>query len=135
MQCYMWQVNTTIFYIPQWDQSDERDQLSSLLIFSTIGSQEFFLIPEENYVEEEPNSSEVLIDPTITEKVEQLTLLQRKKTCGRKRWKLDCTPSGRKSAEYCREKDLRIIIVVETRIDRENNANLEKKVRSLGCSC
>ena len=46
---------------------------------NTMSSQEFFLIPKENYVEEQTKSSEVLFDPTITEKAKQLTLLQRQK--------------------------------------------------------
>ena len=57
----------------------DADQLSCLLIYNTMSSQEFILIPKENYVEEQPNSSEVLFDPTISEKAKQLTLLQRQK--------------------------------------------------------
>ena len=49
-----------------------------------MSSQEFILIPKENYVEEQPKSTEVLFDPTISEKAKQLTLLQRQKpTVGR----------------------------------------------------
>ena len=44
-----------------------------------MSSQEFILIPKENYVEDQPKSSEVLFDPTISEKAKQLTLLQRQK--------------------------------------------------------
>ena len=43
-------------------------------------SQEFILIPKENYVEEQRKSSEVLFNPTISEKAKQLTLLQRQKS-------------------------------------------------------
>ena len=42
-----------------------------------MSSKEFFLIPKENYVEEQLRSSEVLFNPTISEKGKQLTLLQR----------------------------------------------------------
>ena len=44
-----------------------------------MSSQEFILIPKENYSEEQPKSSEVLFDPTISDKAKQLTLLQRQK--------------------------------------------------------
>ena len=44
-----------------------------------MSSQEFILIPEENYVEEQPKSSEVLFNPTISERAKQLTLLHRQK--------------------------------------------------------
>ena len=44
-----------------------------------MSSQEFFLIPEENYAEEHTESSDVSFDPKITEKAKQLTLLQRQK--------------------------------------------------------
>ena len=44
-----------------------------------MSSQEFILFPKENYVEEQPNSSEVLFNPTIGEKAKQLTLLQGEK--------------------------------------------------------
>ena len=41
-------------------------------------SQEFILT-RINFFEEQPQSSEVLFDPTITEKAKQLTFLQRQK--------------------------------------------------------
>ena len=44
-----------------------------------MSSQEFILIPKKNYVEEQPKSSEVLFNPTISEKAKQLPLLQRQK--------------------------------------------------------
>lgn len=44
-----------------------------------MSSQEFILIPKENYVTEYPKTSEILYDPTIAEKAKQLTMLQREK--------------------------------------------------------
>ena len=41
------------------------------------GAQKLFLNPQGNFVAEQPKTSEVLIDPTITRKAKQLTLLQR----------------------------------------------------------
>ena len=50
-----------------------------------MSSQDFTLTPKENYVEDQPKSSEVLFDPTISEKAKQLTLLERQKpTVGKK---------------------------------------------------
>ena len=40
-------------------------------------SQEFILIPKENYIKQQPKSSEILEDATINEKAKLLTLLQR----------------------------------------------------------
>ena len=79
-----------------------------------MSSQEFILIPEENYVEEQPKSSEVLFNPTISEKAKQLTLLQTK-TNGRERRQLNFIPSGRKTVWYCGEMGVKIIIDVEAR--------------------
>ena len=39
--------------------------------------QEFILIPKGNYIKNQPKASEILDDPTITAKSQQLTLLQR----------------------------------------------------------
>ena len=75
----MGQEKTTNSYLQQRNQIDAGDQLSCLLIYNTMSSEEFILIPKENYVEEQPKSSEVLFDPTISEKAKQLTLLQRQK--------------------------------------------------------
>ena len=75
---------TTNSYLQQRNRIDVGDQLSCLLIYNTMSSQEFILIPKENYAEDQPKSSQVLFDPTISEKVKQLTLLQRQKpTVGR----------------------------------------------------
>ena len=77
-------------------------------------SQEFNLIPKENFVEAQPKASEVLRDPAITVYTKQLTLVETK-TYGRKRWKLNTVPSGMKSTGYCWEKSHKIIINVEPR--------------------
>ena len=42
-----------------------------------MSAQEFTLIPKENYIKNQPKASEVLDNPTITAKSQQLTLLQR----------------------------------------------------------
>ena len=42
-----------------------------------MSAQEFILIPKENYIKNQPKASEILDDPTITAKSQQLTLLQR----------------------------------------------------------
>ena len=42
-----------------------------------MSAQEFILIPKENYIKKQPKASEILDDPTITAKSQQLTLLQR----------------------------------------------------------
>ena len=42
-----------------------------------MSAQEFILIPKENYIKTQPKALEVLDDPTISQKVDQLTLLQR----------------------------------------------------------
>ena len=42
-----------------------------------MSAQEFILIPRENYIKNQPKASEILDDPTITAKSQQLTLLQR----------------------------------------------------------
>ena len=44
-----------------------------------MSSKEFIPSPKENHVEEQPKLSEVLFNPTISEKAKQLTLLQRQK--------------------------------------------------------
>ena len=80
-----------------------------------MSSQEFILIPKEKYVEEQFKSSEILFNPTISEKDKQLTLLGRKKTCCRKRRKLSFIPNGRKVVRYCGEKGVKFIIDVEAR--------------------
>ena len=67
------------FLPPTKGSIDAGDQLSCLLIYNTLSSQKFSLCPEENYVEEQPKSSEVLFNPRISEKAKQLTLLQRQK--------------------------------------------------------
>ena len=43
-----------------------------------MSSQEYIQIPKGNYVQEQPKSWGVLFDPTITEKVKQLTLRETK---------------------------------------------------------
>ena len=43
-------------------------------------SQEFVLVPKENYVKQQPKSSEILDDATINEKAKILTLLQRQQS-------------------------------------------------------
>ena len=40
-------------------------------------SQEFILIPKENYTKQQPKNSEILEDSTIDEKAKFLTLMQR----------------------------------------------------------
>ena len=42
-----------------------------------MSAQEFILIPEENYTKNQPKASEIVDDPTITAKSQQITLLQR----------------------------------------------------------
>ena len=42
-----------------------------------MSAQEFILILKENYIKNQPKASEILDDPTITAKSQQLTLLQR----------------------------------------------------------
>ena len=42
-----------------------------------MSAQEFILIPKRNYIKNQPKASEILDDPTITAKSQQLTLLQR----------------------------------------------------------
>ena len=42
-----------------------------------MSAQEFILIPKENYIKNQPKASEILDDPTIAAKSQQLTLLQR----------------------------------------------------------
>ena len=41
-----------------------------------MSAQEFILIPKENYIKNQPKASEILDDPTITAKSQQLTLSQ-----------------------------------------------------------
>ena len=41
-----------------------------------MSAQEFILIPKENYIKNQPKASEILDNPTITAKSQQLTLLQ-----------------------------------------------------------
>ena len=42
-----------------------------------MSAQEFILIPKQNYIKNQPEASEILDNPTIAAKSEQLTLLQR----------------------------------------------------------
>ena len=42
-----------------------------------MSAQEFILIPKENYIKNQPKASQILDDPTITAKSQQLTVLQR----------------------------------------------------------
>ena len=42
-----------------------------------MSAQEFILTPKENYIKNQPKASEILDNPTITAKSQQLTLLQR----------------------------------------------------------
>ena len=42
-----------------------------------MSAQEFILIPRESYIKNQPKALEVPDDPTISEKANQLTLLQR----------------------------------------------------------
>ena len=48
-----------------------------LLFISRMSAQEFILIQKENYNKNQPKASEILDDPTITAKSQQLTLLKR----------------------------------------------------------
>ena len=80
----MWQEKTTNSYLQHREQIDAVDQLSCLLIYNTMSSQDFISTPKENYVEQQPKSSEVLLNPTISEEAKQLTLLQRQKPTMRK---------------------------------------------------
>ena len=53
------------------------NQSASVFLLDKMTSQEFILIPKENYVKEQPKTSEVLYDPRIDEKAKLLTMLQR----------------------------------------------------------
>ena len=48
------------------------------------------------------------------------------KANGRKRWKLNCTPNGRKSTEFCEAEGLKIIIDVEARTVWKTKVKLRK---------
>ena len=56
-------------------------------------SQEFILIPKENYIKQQPKSSEILEDATINEKAKLLTLLQRNKPPEEPKEKSEATSS------------------------------------------
>ena len=71
-------------YLQPRDQIDAGDLLSSLLISNTIRSQDFFLIPKEDYVEEQTKSWKVLFNPTMTES-QTIDVATGTKTNGRKR--------------------------------------------------
>ena len=57
-------------------------------------SQEFILIPKENYIKQQPKSSEILEDATINEKAKLLTLLQRNKPPEEPKEKSEATSSS-----------------------------------------
>ena len=79
-------------------------------------------------------SSQVLFDPTITEKTKQLTLLQTRNVryYGRKSSKFMYIPNGRRSAGYCGESVFKIILNVEAQTTWKNRAKVENKMRCLG---
>ena len=53
------------------------NQSSNRKVFITMTSQEFVLVPKENYVKKQAKASEILDDATLNEKAKLLTLLQR----------------------------------------------------------
>ena len=63
--------------INQRNQITQSDQSTNQLILYTMTSQEFILIPKENYVKQKPKTLEILDDATINEKAKILSLLQR----------------------------------------------------------
>ena len=129
----MWQERTTNSYLQKRNQIDAGDQLSCLLIYNTINSQEFNLIPKENYFEEQPKSSEIVFNPTISEKADQLTLLQRQKPTVGKEDNSTLSQMAENQLDIVEKMVLNSIFEVKARTAWKNKANLQKNLRSLGC--
>ena len=78
MLCYL-TIKYNNFFRQKSDQVDAEYQLSSLLIYNTMSSQKFTVLPQKSFVEKQSKSSEALFDPTVTGKFEQLKMLRRQK--------------------------------------------------------
>ena len=69
--------------------------------------QEFILIPKGNYIKYQPKASEILDDPTITAKSQQLTLLQR--VSERKEHEKEKTSEEKKAPETMKNIEKRVL--------------------------
>ena len=63
----------------QSNQITSTDQSAHIFILQTLMSQQFILIPKENYIKKQSKSLEILKDDTVNEKAKLLTLLQRQR--------------------------------------------------------
>ena len=63
----------------QRNQITSTDQSAHIFILQTLMSQQFILIPKENYIKKQSKSLEILEDDTVNEKAKLLTLLQRQR--------------------------------------------------------
>ena len=96
-----------------------------------MNSHDFFLLLKENYVEEQAKPSEVLFNPTLSEKAKELTLLSRPKSTVEKK-KTQLYHDWQKISCISMKKCNKFFIDVEARTALKNQANLEKNLRKLG---
>ena len=82
------------------------------------------------YVEEQPKSSVVLLDPTITERAKKLALLQ-KRSYGRRKWNMKWNQNGKKSSGDWKKKVLKLYQCWS--LDNWKKRPIWKKLRNLVC--
>ena len=93
-------------------------------------SQQFVLIPKENYIKQHPRSLDVLEHETVNEKAKVLTLLQRERPKKKpKDTKVASSNDPKASDRNNREASLEVIVDDETMAFREIETDTEKNLR------